>query len=76
MTVSLLVGAGHDNRTVNVNTEATKLTVTLTDGRKFSTRLYESVVPEGTSVSFKGARCLVKLLKNDPQIHWLQLEVS
>ncbi|XP_068242190.1 ubiquitin carboxyl-terminal hydrolase 19-like [Palaemon carinicauda] len=74
VTVSVLVGLGHDNRTVSVHTEATRLTVSLSDGRKFSTRLYESVVPEGTSISFKGPKCSIKLLKNDPQIHWLQLE--
>lgn len=73
--VSVLVGPGHDNRTVNIHTEPTRLSVSLLDGRKFSTKLYETIVPEGTSISFKGPRCIIKLLKNDPNIEWLQLEV-
>lgn len=72
--VSVLVGPGHDNRTVNIHTEPTRLSVSLLDGRKFSTKLYETIVPEGTSISFKGPRCIIKLLKNDPNIEWLQLE--
>ncbi|KAK7077081.1 Ubiquitin carboxyl-terminal hydrolase 19 [Halocaridina rubra] len=74
VTVTILVGNGHDNRTVNIDTEPTRLSVNLLDGRKFSTRLYEKVVPDGTSVSFKGPRCSVKLIKFDPQITWPQLE--
>ncbi|KAG7172887.1 Ubiquitin carboxyl-terminal hydrolase 19-like [Homarus americanus] len=72
--VSVWVGQGHDNRTVNINTDETELTVSLPDGRKFSTQLFETVLPEATSMSYKGARCIVKLLKSDPNIHWPHLE--
>lgn len=72
--VSVLVGQGHDNRTVDINSDETSLAVSLTDGRKFSTLLYESIVPEANSVSYKGTRCIIKLLKNDPKIHWPHLE--
>lgn len=74
--MSVHVGQGHDNRTVNINTDTTQLAVSLSDGRKFSTQLCETVVPEATSVSYKGARCIVKLLKNDPTINWPHLEVK
>lgn len=75
MIVSVTVGHGHDNRTVNINTDESTLGVSLTDGRKFSVQLYAAVVPEATSVSYKGPRCIIKLLKHDNTIHWPHLEV-
>lgn len=72
--VSVWVGEGHDNKTVNINTDRTRLAVSLPDGRKFSAQLYETVEPEAVSVEYEGARCNVKLLKTDPNIYWPHLE--
>lgn len=73
--VSVVVGPGQDNRTVDIRTDETSLALYLTDGRKFSTQLYGEVVPGATSVMYKGPRCIIRLQKRDPSLHWPQLEV-
>ncbi|KAK3877709.1 hypothetical protein Pcinc_017596 [Petrolisthes cinctipes] len=76
VTVSVIVGHGHDNRTVNINTDETTLAVSLAEGRKFSAQLFAPIVPEATSVTYKGPRCIIKLLKHDNTVHWPHLEVA
>ena len=73
--VSLLVGGHHNKANVNVLSEPQFLKVSFSDGRKFSTKLYEKIQEDCTEISFKGPRCVVKLLKYNPDIHWKSLEV-
>ena len=74
--MSILVGNGHDNKSVNVNSYSQNLEVSLTDGRKFSTDLFDKIEEEATNVTFKGPKCIIRLLKNDPNVTWDSLSVS
>ena len=74
--MTVFIGTGHDNKSVDVQTEEQELTVSLNDGRKFQVQLYEKILPDKTLVNFKGPRCQVTMKKEDSKIHWPSLEVN
>uniref|UniRef100_A0A6A7FSR5 ubiquitinyl hydrolase 1 n=2 Tax=Hirondellea gigas TaxID=1518452 RepID=A0A6A7FSR5_9CRUS len=74
--VTLVTGNNHDSKRIKVEVEPNYVSITLSDGRRYATKLYSEVVVEGAEYHQKGHQYIVKLMKHDPTIHWPTLMPS
>ncbi|XP_037071195.1 ubiquitin carboxyl-terminal hydrolase 19-like [Pollicipes pollicipes] len=66
----LVGGAGR----VRFTCSEQRVQVTLPDGRRWSSRLFATVLPDGSDFQYKGGKVLLRLLKLDPKVKWGCLE--
>ncbi|KAF2361453.1 Zinc finger MYND-type [Trinorchestia longiramus] len=71
--ISIITSSNHDENKAQVDVEPNYVGVTLADGRRFSTKLYSKVEPEGCEKLQKGSKFILKLMKHDPDLHWPSL---
>lgn len=74
VSATLDVGFPVDSNQVTLECTDCQCSVTLPDGRQWQCELYAPVVAECTSLVQKSKRVVVKMVKQDPNIDWQQLE--
>ncbi|XP_037554313.1 ubiquitin carboxyl-terminal hydrolase 19-like [Dermacentor silvarum] len=74
VSATLDVGFPVDSNQVTLECTDCQCSVTLPDGRQWQCELYAPVVAECTSLVQRSKRVVVKMVKQDPNIDWQQLE--
>ncbi|XP_064487275.1 ubiquitin carboxyl-terminal hydrolase 19-like [Ornithodoros turicata] len=74
VSIVLDVGASVDSNQVSLKSTEDHCSVTLPDGRHWDCDLFARVVPDCASLAQKAKKITVKMVKEDPNVTWKQLE--